>query len=36
MAKDEAVNIENPMLRSGIVFSGVNALAQKLSEGTKA
>ena len=25
MAKDEAVNIENPMLRSGIVFSGVNA-----------
>ena len=25
LAKDEAVNIENPMLRSGIVFSGVNA-----------
>jgi len=25
MAKDETINIENPMLRSGIVFSGVNA-----------
>lgn len=25
LTKDEAVNIENPMLRSGIVFSGVNA-----------
>ena len=25
MAKDEPINIENPMLRSGIVFSGVNA-----------
>ena len=28
MAKDETANIENPMLRSGIVFSGSKCLAQ--------